>query len=274
MTTRLANKIAIITGSSSGIGRATALLFAQQGATIICSDIRPTPRPETSSSAPSPATLLPTTQELEKLGHPTLFVPTDITQPASVQNLIKTTVDKFGRLDILFNNAGISPEAADPRPVWDYPESYFDSTLAVNLKGVFLGTKYAALQMKSQSPGPSGDRGWIVNTASVLGLNGTPGTSGYVASKHGVMGLTKTAAWDCAEWRIHVNAVCPGYTATSMTAAFWDDGEVMARLRGLHPFRGLGTAEDIARAALFLASEDAGWVTGVGLPVDGGYSSL
>jgi NAD(P)-dependent dehydrogenase (short-subunit alcohol dehydrogenase family) len=265
MPGRLTNKIAIITGSSSGIGRATALLFAREGATIVCSDIR---------EDPPAASSLTTTQEVSNLDQPSIFVQTDVSNSDSIQNLIKTAVEKFGRVDIMFNNAGISPEAGDPKPIWEYPNQWFDGAIAVNLRGVFLGTKYASLQMQNQEPGPSGDRGWIINMASVLGLNGAPGTSGYAASKHGVMGLTKTAALDCAPKRIHVNAVCPGYVGTGMTAVFWDNKEVTGQLSAMHPFGGLGTADDVAKAALFLASEDAGWVTGIGLPVDGGYNCI
>ncbi|KAF2265908.1 short-chain dehydrogenase/reductase-like protein [Lojkania enalia] len=268
MPGRLHSKTAIITGSSSGIGRATALAYAREGAQIVCSDVREQPlndRPEGTST---------TVQEIEKLGGKAMFVKCDTSKAAEVEDLVRRAVEWAGRVDVMVNNAGIALEATDPRPVWDYPESYFDATLAVNLKGVFLGTKYAALQMKGQAPLPSGDRGWIINISSILGLNGTPGNSGYVASKHGVLGLTKTAAWDCAECRVHVNAICPGYTATSMTSPFWDKADVREKLERMHPFRGLGEAEDIARAAVFLASEDAGWVTGVALPVDGGYSCM
>ena len=109
-------------------------------------------------------------------------------------------------------------------------------------------------------------RYWLADELSI--------TAGYITSKHAVMGLTKAAAWDCATYRIHVNALCPGYTQTAFTAPIWEDVETTAKLKGMHPFRGLGTPEDIARAAVFLASEEASWITGIGLPVDGGYSSM
>ncbi|KAF2010312.1 putative short chain type dehydrogenase [Aaosphaeria arxii CBS 175.79] len=260
MTGRLANKIAVITGSSSGIGRAIAILYASEGASIVCSDIREDSRPEKAEE-----TTLTTVQEVEKLGAKAIFVKCDTSQTSDVQNLITQAVSHFGRVDIMVNNAGIGIEGSDPRPIWDYPEEYWDKTQAVNLRGVFLGTKYAALQMRKQEPHANGDRGWIVNLGSVLGLNGSRQTAGYVASKHGVVGLTKTAAWDCAEDRIHVNAICPGCKYT-----YFLHGGVEA----MHPFRGIGSAKDVARIALFLASDDAAWVTGIGLPVDGGYNSM
>ncbi|KAF2472935.1 putative short chain type dehydrogenase [Lindgomyces ingoldianus] len=266
---RLQSKTAIITGSSSGLGRAIALLFARHGANIVCSDLREQPRgemPEASS--------LTTMEELSKMGARAIFITCDTSNANEVQELVGRTVREFGRLDIIVNNAGIALEPQNPSPVWDYPEDWFDKTLAVNLKGVFLGCKYASKQMMGQDPGPNGDRGWIINLASVLGLGGTPKSAGYTSSKHGVMGLTKSAAWDCAPHRIHVNAICPGYTASSMTKTIFDQPDVKSQIEAMHPFRGLGEPEDIARAALFLASEDSSWITGIGLPVDGGYGSM
>ncbi|KAF2713157.1 short-chain dehydrogenase/reductase-like protein [Pleomassaria siparia CBS 279.74] len=269
MPGRLENKIAIITGSSSGIGRATALAFAREGATVVCSDIREEARDEQSENSQ-----LTTVQELEKLGAKCAFVKCDTSQAKDVEALVKKAVEVYGRLDIMMNNAGIACEGGAPTAIWDYPEDWWDKTMAVNQKGVFLGTKYASLQMKDQEPHASGDRGWIINVASVLGLGGTPGSVGYVSSKHGVMGITRTAAWDCGKHRIHVNALCPGYTATSMTKVLLDNTDINARLSDMHPLKGLGNAEDLARAAVFLASEDASWVSGIALPVDGGYSCV
>ncbi|KAJ8117512.1 hypothetical protein OPT61_g1322 [Boeremia exigua] len=276
MSGRLSNKIAVITGASSGIGRATALAFASQGATIICSDLReearvPGPSGEADSSQPS------TVSAITSAGGTAIFVKCDTTQANEVEALVQTAVQKYGRLDIMVNNAGITIETGTthgPRPVWDYEESAFDKTLNVNTKGVFLGVKFASAAMKDQQPGPNGDRGWIINLASVFGLGGGPHSSGYITSKHAVMGLTKAAAWDCAPFRIHVNALCPGYTQTAFTAPIWENKETTARVEAQHPFRGLGTPEDIAQAAVFLASEEASWITGIGLPVDGGYSSM
>jgi NAD(P)-dependent dehydrogenase (short-subunit alcohol dehydrogenase family) len=277
MTGRLANKIAIITGSSSGIGRATALLFASEGATIICSDLRERARVAGSPSNEPDSSSSTTVSAIESLGGKAVFVKCDTTSSSDIENLVNSTVEKYGRLDIMVNNAGITIEAGTshgPRPIWEYEESAFDKTIEVNVRGVWLGTKFASRAMKDQSPHPNGDRGWIINLASVFGLGGGAHSSGYITSKHAVMGLTKAAAWDCAPLRIHVNALCPGYTQTAFTAPIWENAELKAKIEGMHPFRGLGVPEDIARAALFLASEEASWVTGIGLPVDGGYSSM
>lgn len=275
MPGRLQGKVAVITGSSSGIGRATALAFAAEGASLVCSDLIETYRSEYRTDT-SDAT---TVQAAQDLGAKVIFVTCNTTSSSDVENLISAAVKEFGRIDIMVNNAGISVEGGSshgPRPVWEYDEAAFGKVMDVNVKGVFLGTKYASAQMIKQEPHANGDRGWIVNLASVFGLGGGPGISGYVASKHAVMGLTKVAAWDCAPHRIHVNAICPGYTATSFIHGMLGPEAEQQRtaVEAQHPFRGLGTPQDIARAAVFLASEDASWVTGIGMPVDGGYSSM
>lgn len=276
MTGRLENKIAVVTGASSGIGRAISLALASHGATVVCSDLReearlPGPSGDTDFSQTSTASAITSS------GGTAIFVKCDTTSSSDVQALVKTAVQKYGRLDIMVNNAGIALETGSshgPKPVWDYEEYAFDKTLDVNVKGVFLGVKYASAAMKDQQPHPNGDRGWIINLSSVYGLGGGTDSSGYVTSKHAVMGLTKASAWDCAPFRIHVNALCPGYTQTAFTAPIWEDPETTQKIASMHPFRGLGTPEDIARAAVFLASEEASWITGVGLPVDGGFSSM
>ncbi|OAL03013.1 short-chain dehydrogenase/reductase-like protein [Phaeosphaeriaceae sp. SRC1lsM3a] len=274
MPGRLHNKIAVITGSSSGIGRATALAFASEGAHIVCSDISPNFRSEYRTDTLSG----PTDQEVLAHGVRSIYQKCDTTSASDVETLIAKAVETFGRVDIMVNNAGIAVEAGEHgnRPVWEFEESAFTKTLDVNVKGVFLGMKYATKQMKEQEPGESGDRGWIINLASVYGLGGDPGTAAYITSKHAVMGLTKASAMDCAPHRIHVNALCPGYTQTSFIAGMLvpEAEQMKAAVAARHPFKGLGTPQDIARAAVFLASEDAAWITGIGLPVDGGYTCM
>ncbi|KAH8723675.1 short-chain dehydrogenase/reductase-like protein [Phaeosphaeriaceae sp. PMI808] len=275
MPGRLTSKVAVITGASSGIGRAIALAFASEGAKVVCSDIREDFRPEYRTDDLSGTTV----QEVEKFGVEAIYQKCDTSSSADVENLIKKAVEKFGRVDIMVNNAGIAVEVGEhgSRPVWEFEEEAFDRTMAINVKGVFLGMKFATRQMKEQEPHANGDRGWIINLSSVLGLGASPGISAYVTSKHAVMGLTKSTALDCAPLRIHVNALCPGYTQTSFIHQILTDPTYQAVKTGVeekHPFKGLGTPQDIARAAVFLASEDASWVTGIGLPVDGGYSTV
>ncbi|KAF5532879.1 hypothetical protein FNAPI_12835 [Fusarium napiforme] len=251
---RLDGKIAIVTGSSSGIGRAISLEFARNGAKVICADLTEKAR------ADVPSELAITTHDLvTKEGGVAEFFKVDVTKSEEQEALVKSAVERFGRLDIMVNNAGVAMEGKDPQPIWSFDQAVFEKDMNINVVGVLLGCKYASAQMIKQDPLPCGDRGWILNTASVFGLVGNAGIAGYVASKHAVMGLTKAAAWDCAPHRIHVNAVCPGYTDTAFIAGL--EGQNRAQVEALHPFGGLGRPEYIARAALFLVSEDSSWVT-------------
>lgn len=177
MPNRLENKVAVITGSSSGIGRAIALTFAHEGASLVCSDLRPEARTEYRTDASN----LTTVQEVEKLGAKVIYVKCDTTSSSDVEALVKKAVEEFGRIDIMVNNAGIAVESGShgARPVWEFDEDAFDKTLDVNVKGVFYGIKFAARQMKDQPPHPNGDRGWIINLASVFGLGGGPGACNF-----------------------------------------------------------------------------------------------
>lgn len=175
MPPRLQGKIAVITGSSSGIGRATALAFASEGASLICSDISSTPRQEYATDTCPQVT---TVQAAQDLGAKALFVKCDTTSSSDVQALIHTAVQEYGRIDIMVNNAGISMETGEHggRPVWEYEEAAFERTMDVNVKGVFLGTKYASKQMVGQEPVvEGGDKGWIINLSSVYGMRGSNG---------------------------------------------------------------------------------------------------
>ncbi|KXS94932.1 hypothetical protein AC578_3925 [Pseudocercospora eumusae] len=263
---RLANKVAIITGAASGIGRATAFAYHKEGAKVICADIRETTR--YTGSREEDGT---THDRIKDLGGHAFFHQVDVRKPDSVERLVKAAESKYGRLDIMVNHAGVSLEAKNFRPVWEIEQEIWEGTQAVNSTGVFLGTKFAVQQMLRQDAHPSGDRGWIINTSSILGFVAAEHTAAYCASKGAVLNFTRAAALDCAPFRIHVNGIAPGYTQSAMTGPLWEDDAAKAKLMGKHPFRGLGQPEDIAKACVFLASEDAQWVTGHTLPVEGGY---
>ncbi|KAL1305275.1 hypothetical protein AAFC00_002184 [Neodothiora populina] len=261
---RIQDKVAVITGASSGIGRAVAILFAHEGAHVVCADIR-----ETTSDQVEDGVISNTTTELTD----GLYIRTDVSNAQDMRNLVRRTVDEYGRLDIFVNNAGIAIEAFDPRPIWAADEDVFDLTQRVNTRGVFLGCKYASAEMRNQAPHRNGDRGWIINIGSVYGMVGAENKVSISASKGAVTALTRAVAMDCAPYRVHVNAICPGVTLTETINRALPDEQLRTEMIGLHPFRGLGIPDDIARAALFLASEDAGWMTGVCLPVDGGFTA-
>ena len=266
---RLQDKIAIITGASGGIGRAIALRYASEGAHVVVSDIRDTSRlPEEQSQK--------THDIIESMGRKSLFISTDVTDSASVDTLVTQVVEHFGRLDIMCNNAGAAFESsagADARKIWQMKDSTWSKTLDLNCSGVFYGVRAASRHMINQEPWKdTGDRGWIINTASIMGQVAVGGACAYVSSKHLVLGLTKSAALDLAPYRVHCNAICPGYVQSAFTASILEDKAVTDHLNTLHPFRGLGEPEDIARIAVFLASDDARWVHGTGIVADGGFT--
>ncbi|KAF2092027.1 NAD(P)-binding protein [Saccharata proteae CBS 121410] len=282
---RLEGKIALITGSSSGLGRSIALAYASEGAQICCVDLYPGLRNAVDASTGKADSFHnrissgTSTADLLNAEHPSshaVFVRADITQEVEVKRAVEACVHEFGRLDIMVNNAGISVESTHPRPFrcHETTESDYDKTMAINAKGVFLGAKFALAQMLKQDPVPGdrGDKGWVVNIASVQGLLAYKGTPAYAASKGAVVALTRQLALDYAPERIHVNSLCPGFLRTAMTQNIQNDAETLRVINDAHPFGGMGDVEDVARAAVFLASDDARWVTGVPLPVDGGYS--
>lgn len=265
---RLQDRIAIVTGAASGIGRAIALRYGLEGCKVVCADLT-----EATWRTDSPADEARDTTHarINASGGSACFIQCDVTDPASIEVLIKKTIALHGRLDIMVNNAGIAPEASAPAPIWQTSLDIYHKTLRVNLDGVYYCTRAAAAQMVSQAPlTPDGDRGWILNTCSVYGLVGTRSASAYATSKGGVASLTRSAALDCAPFGVHVNAVNPAYVRSALTDAIFrsEAPEATAaaeQLEAMHPMHGVGEPEDVTGAYVFLASEDARWVTGVSL---------
>ncbi|EME44390.1 hypothetical protein DOTSEDRAFT_72025, partial [Dothistroma septosporum NZE10] len=208
---RLANKTAIITGAASGIGRAIAFAYHKEGAKVVCADIREKTR--FTGSREEDRT---THDSIRDIGGKAIFQQVDVCKPSSVQELVEAAVKEYGRLDVMVNNAGVSLEAhAGFKPVWEIDQNIWQGTQDVNSTGVFLGVKFAVQQMLKQQAHASGDRGWIINTSSILGYVGADHTAAYCASKGAVLNFTRAAALDCAPHRIHVNGVAPGYTQSS-----------------------------------------------------------
>ncbi|KAG7005176.1 2-(R)-hydroxypropyl-coM dehydrogenase [Physcia stellaris] len=266
---RLADKVAIVTGAASGLGRAIALAFAAQGTRlVVCADLHPITA-GTELGAEDAGT--PTHEVIcQRQGaNKAIFVKTDVTDGGQIKALIEEAVKAGGRLDIMVNNAGITG-GPNLNPVQDVEEEIYDRVMAVNARSVFLGCKHSVAQFLRQEPHPSGHRGWIVNTASIMGLVGTRAVA-YCASKGAVVLMTKAVAVEQAKDKIHCNALCPGYLTTPMIKDM--DPETRAILSAVTPWGDFGDAADAAKAAVFLASEDADYVTGIALPVDGGYTA-
>ncbi|MCJ1432507.1 hypothetical protein MMC27_001864 [Xylographa pallens] len=269
---RLYNKVALITGASSGLGRAIALAYASHGTKlIVCADLVPSARAEISSEATQ------STHDLicERYGpKKATFVKCDVTQGSHVLDAVAAAVSAGGRLDIIVNNAGVGVTERDA-VIHLLDEARWDEVLGVNLRGVFLGTKYAIAQFLRQEPlGGEGrqHRGWIVNLSSMLGSVGiVGGASAYCASKGAVLNLTKQVAVEYAKERIHCNALCPGFTRTAMMKDLMQNEAAAPLLLAATPWGTWGEASDVAKGAVFLASEDAAWITGIGLPIDGGF---
>jgi NAD(P)-dependent dehydrogenase (short-subunit alcohol dehydrogenase family) len=256
MTRDLEGKSALVTGGASGIGRATALAFAREGARVAVADIMQDAAQRT-------------VNEIKAMGGDALAIACDVTDDDAIKAMIAATVDAFGSLDCAFNNAGIAPYQvnAGGQKIADVAPEAWRRLIDVNLTGVWLCLRHEVAQMRAQGSG-----GVIINTASILGLVGTATSSAYVAAKHGVVGLTKVAAADHAEDNIRVNAVCPGYIETPMTEeTMRRRGErIMARV----PMARMGKAAEIAEAVVWLCSPKASFVTGVSWAVDGGYTAI
>lgn len=244
---RFKGKVAVVTGGASGIGEATVRAFVREGANVVIADY-----------ADHGQQLA---DELAGEHQQAIFIKTDVTKTKAVQELIARTVENYGRLDIMFANAGIAADG----PIDELDESAWQKTIDINLTGVYLCDKYAIDQMRSQGGGV------VVNCGSIHSHIGKSGVTAYAAAKGGVKLLTQTLAIDYGTQNIRVNAVCPGYIDTPLLKDIPDDKK--DALVALHPMGRLGRAEEVASAVLFLASDESSFITGSSLMVDGGYTA-
>jgi NAD(P)-dependent dehydrogenase (short-subunit alcohol dehydrogenase family) len=250
---RLDGKVALITGGASGIGRVAASLFATEGARVALSDV--------ADDAGAAAA-----EEIAAAGGESLFVHADVSNADDAEAMVRRTVERFGRLDVLYNNAGVFPP--DDGSVLDTPEAVWDLTIDINLKGVFLGCRYGIPAMLDSGGGS------IVNAASFVALMGAAAPQiAYTASKGGVLAMTREIAVEFARRGIRANAICPGPIETPLTAALLADPQARERRLVHIPLGRFGRAEEIANAALFLASDESSLVTGTALVVDGGITA-
>jgi NAD(P)-dependent dehydrogenase (short-subunit alcohol dehydrogenase family) len=266
MTNQLQGQVAIVTGSSSGNGRAIALILSNAGATVVCADQQKNARPEGYERDLQ----IDTDDLIRQRGGTARYVQANVGKAPEVENLIARTVLEFGRLDILVNNAGVTSEL---HTIVDETEDQYDTTMMINAKGVWLGCKYAITQMLAQAAGSNGSRGKIVNVSSIGGLVGVQGAPAYCSSKGAVISLTRQLALDFAPQRINVNAICPGYIATAMTRLGLENQDFHRHLNQLTPWPRLGTAQDVANSVLFFCSPESEWITGSILAVDGALTA-
>lgn len=245
----LEGKVALITGGASGIGRTTAEFYAREGARVLVSDVDQEGGKETA-------------HRIESSGGQALFVEADVSNPSDCEDMVAAAVDQFGQLDIACNNAGI---AGEENLIADYSIEGWQQLVSINLSGVFYCMKYE-IQVMLESGGGS-----IVNISSILGKVGFAGAPAYVSSKHGVVGLTETAAVEYGKDNIRVNAVGPGFISTPMISAMEENEEAYQQLVNMHPIGRIGEPEEVAELIIWLSSDKASFVTGSYYPIDGGY---
>ena len=246
---RFENTGVLITGAGSGIGRAASLAFAAEGAAIATADLRLEAAQATASA-------------VEELGRTAVALQVDVTQPDSVRAMVERAVAGLGSLDVLINSAGVREIV----PFLELPAEEWLKVIGTNLTGTFLCSQAVARHLIAQNKS-----GKIINLSSVAGLMGVPNRAAYVASKHGVVGLTKEMGMELADKHIQVNAIAPGVVETAMTAGYFDKPDIVASLKKAHPAGRWAQPEEIARLMLFLASEDADFMTGATIPIDGGF---
>jgi NAD(P)-dependent dehydrogenase (short-subunit alcohol dehydrogenase family) len=254
---RLKNKVAIITGAGSGQGKASAKLFAKEGAKVVIVEWNEENGKQVE-------------QEIIDAGHEAIFIKTDISSEENVRSVIDQVVEKFGRIDILFNNAGIGFSARSKykmASLIETPLEDWNKIMSINLNGVYLMSKYVLPIMIEQESGN------IVNNSSLNGILGVTGADAYTASKGGVVALTRVMAVDYGKHNIRVNCICPGAIDTPMIAEVLDN-EKIAKNFATNPLKRVGKPEEIASAALFLSSDESSFVTGLIMPVDGGWSAV
>ncbi len=250
---RLKDKVAIVTGASSGIGRSIALRFAEEGAKVTVADIQEEPREGGK----------PTHEKIKEEGGEAMFMEADVSSKNSVQDIFYRTAEKYGRIDVVVNNAGIFIQDK----IENLEEEEWDRIMDIDLKGVYFCTKEAIEHMTTE-----GIEGSIINISSIAGLVGYNGATAYCAAKGGVSNLTKEVALDYGSEGINVNAICPGVIKTKMTEEFREDDQVRSFMEQNTPYKRLGKPEDIANAAVFLASDESNFVHGQNLVVDGGWT--